>query len=536
MKPVYVKQPTIRFFSYIQIFILTLFALVTTFTLTRLSDVQESLDTLTHETVPTINEARAISHKIDQLMSLTISLVNASNQPSRRIVTERIEQTLMQLNTAELAQNQANSYLFTQVSALRQELNELNNMVEQRILLASNLAQSREQFFTTIQHLITDDAQVGAQVKNQLTSIMLLAVQIEQQSRLHKLRQIERQLALAFSHLFETKITAPAITDKAKNMQTMLLGANGIVNQKIELLRVEGRTRGRGNFVKNLVEDVASNLEHTSRLVYQKTQQAAEQTEKRIKEQSQIALIAGSLTVILTIVMIYFLHRRIVYRLLSLKAQVDRATTGVQKVVSVKGKDEIASLADTFSMYIEKVRQQEIALLNMSLTDPLTGIPNRRAFDKQLDKEIAQATRQRWKLSVLLIDVDFFKNYNDRYGHGEGDACLKTVANTLNDIVLRNTDFCARFGGEEFICILPDTDDTGAKQKAEMLRHAIEAAAINHDASDIANVVTISIGVATFQFSSQCLWSHDAIIEHSDAALYKAKEQGRNRFVHATLG
>ncbi|MFC3093502.1 diguanylate cyclase [Alteromonas sediminis] len=536
MKSIKLKQSTIRSFSYIQLVMLTLFVLVTSFTLTRLSDVHDSLDTLTHETVPTINEARIISHKIDLLMSLTISLANAVNQPSRRIITERIEQTLNQLNTAELAQNQSNTYLYTQVSALRQELNELNNMVEQRIRLGQSLQQTKLQFFDIVQQAIRSSNGNTGHAQSQLTDIMLLAVQIDQQDRLHQLRRIESQLGQAFNSALTAPSSNPVTMEKVTAMQTMLLGSNGMVNQKIELLRFEGRTRGRGNFVKNLVEDVASNLDYNSRLVYHKTQQSAEATEQRIEQQSNIAIIAGTLTVILTLVIIYYLHRRIVFRLLSLKEQVDNAATGTQKVVSVKGKDEIASLANTFSMYIEKVRQQEIALLNMSLTDPLTGIPNRRAFDKQLGKEIAHATRQRWHLSVLLIDVDFFKNYNDHYGHGEGDTCLKTIATTLNGIVLRNTDFCARFGGEEFICILPDTDEAGAKLKAEMLREAIQNMAIEHKASTVGDVVTISIGAATYKFSTQSIWSHDAIIEHADAALYKAKGQGRNRFVHASFG
>ena len=530
------RQSTIKLFTYIQICMLALFVIVTLFTLTRLSEVHNSLERLTVETVPAINDARTISHKIDQLMSLTVSLSYANNQPTRRIINQRINETINQLNAGNLAQNQDNTFLYTQVTALTQELDELDSMVEQRIRIEERLERDRVAFFDKIQVSLVAHQESSEYQRGVLTEIMLLAVQIEQQDRLHQLRQVERQLEQKFTRTFENERTPHAFSRELNDMFTMLLGSNGIVNQKIESLRVTGRTRGRGNFVKNLVEDVASNLEHSSRLTFRRLQDDADRTESRIQLQSQIALIAGTITVILTLIMIYYLHRRIVFRLLSLKMQIDKAANQEIEKVEVKGKDEIAHLADTFSLYIDKVRQQEVALVNMSLTDPLTNIPNRRAFDKHLDAEITQATRQRWPLSILLIDVDFFKYYNDHYGHAEGDTCLKIVAKTLNEIVLRGTDFCARYGGEEFVCVLPNTDSEGAKYKAEELRLAIEELKIDHARSDIGDYITISIGAATFPFSSHRIWSHDAVIEHTDAALYKAKNKGRNCFVHTVIG
>ena len=530
------KQSTIKLFTYIQLCMLTLFVIVTLFTLTRLSEVHTSLETLTNETVPSINDARTISHKIDQLMSLTVSLSYASNQPTRRIINQRINETLNQLNAANVAQNQSNTFLYTQIGALTQELDELDSMIEQRIRIEERLEKDRIAFFNMIQASLIAHQQSSEYQREVLTEIMLLAVQIEQQDRLHQLRQVESRLEEKFVKTFENEEIPHSFSNELNEMFTMLLGGNGIVNQKIESLRVAGRTRGRGNFVKNLVSDVASNLEHSSRLTFRRLKADADRTEDRIQLQSQIALIAGTVTVILTLLMIYYLHRRIVFRLLSLKTQIDKAANNEIDTVTVKGKDEIAHLADTFSVYIDKVKQQEIALVNMSLTDPLTNIPNRRAFDTHLDAEIAQATRQRWPLSLLLIDVDFFKNYNDHYGHAEGDACLKTVAKTLNDIVLRGTDFCARYGGEEFVCVLPDTDGDGAMHKAEELRAAIEALAIEHVGSEVSKYITISIGAATFPFSSHRIWSHDAVVEHTDSALYKAKSQGRNCYVHAIIG
>jgi diguanylate cyclase (GGDEF)-like protein len=165
----------------------------------------------------------------------------------------------------------------------------------------------------------------------------------------------------------------------------------------------------------------------------------------------------------------------------------------------------------------------------MALTDPLTSIPNRRAFDEQIRKLIALSLRNEWELTILLIDIDFFKPYNDNYGHSDGDACLRLVASQLNNVVVRNTDFCARYGGEEFVCLLPNTGSDGAKLKAEALRLAIENMHIPHISSKVSSVVTVSVGAATFPFSTNRNWTADTVVQQADKALYQAKAQGRNR-------
>jgi diguanylate cyclase (GGDEF)-like protein len=212
-----------------------------------------------------------------------------------------------------------------------------------------------------------------------------------------------------------------------------------------------------------------------------------------------------------------------------LARQVNKAVKDTSTPVSISGNDEIANLAQTFSVYLKRVEEQEKTLLDMALTDPLTSIPNRRAFNEQIEGMIAQCQRNDWDLTILLIDIDFFKPYNDHYGHSDGDACLRIVANQLNSVVLRDTDFCARYGGEEFVCLLPNTNANGAKLKAEALRKGIEMMQLPHAASTVAPVVTVSIGVATFPFSKNRKWSADIILEQADKALYQAKTDGRNK-------
>lgn len=166
-------------------------------------------------------------------------------------------------------------------------------------------------------------------------------------------------------------------------------------------------------------------------------------------------------------------------------------------------------------------------LTRIGMVDGLTGIPNRRRFDETISLEWRRAMRSGQPLSLIMTDIDYFKNYNDTYGHLEGDTCLRKVANQLCRTLKRPGDLVGRWGGEEFACILPETDSVGAMIVAEQLRKGIIDLAIPHDSSPIAPVVTISLGVTTMTPDP----GPDSIelIKRSDEALYKAKRAGRNR-------
>lgn len=159
--------------------------------------------------------------------------------------------------------------------------------------------------------------------------------------------------------------------------------------------------------------------------------------------------------------------------------------------------------------------------------DGLTNIPNRRFFDEKLENEWRRAQRARKPLAVLMVDIDFFKGYNDFYGHGAGDECLKKVAGMLAQALVRPADLVARYGGEEFIAILPDTDADGARLTAERLRTQIESLVLPHARSQAAPHITVSIGSTSSLASPE--GSPQALLDAADRMLYQAKAQGRNR-------
>ena len=163
-------------------------------------------------------------------------------------------------------------------------------------------------------------------------------------------------------------------------------------------------------------------------------------------------------------------------------------------------------------------------LERLATTDQLTGIGNRRAFDEHLDREVARAARSGEPLSLVLLDVDHFKLYNDRFGHPQGDICLARVATALEAIVRRPADLAARHGGEEFALVLPGTSAEGAKRIAERVRSTIRELAIPHGPGAGRNVVTMSAGVVTVIGA----WTSPEIIELADRALYQAKDAGRD--------
>ncbi len=178
--------------------------------------------------------------------------------------------------------------------------------------------------------------------------------------------------------------------------------------------------------------------------------------------------------------------------------------------------------------HVELKRQKEL-LKTLSYQDGLTGIANRRHFDDALIREHRRCKRIGAPLSTLMIDIDFFKKYNDIYGHLTGDDCLKLVAKSMQSELNRSSDVLARYGGEEFVCILPDTDMEGARTIAENLRTAIMSQQIPHS-EGIEQVVTVSIGVVSGQPSEGI--DPRRFLMLADHCLYRAKISGRNR-IHA---
>ncbi|MCL2042885.1 MAG: GGDEF domain-containing protein [Treponema sp.] len=160
--------------------------------------------------------------------------------------------------------------------------------------------------------------------------------------------------------------------------------------------------------------------------------------------------------------------------------------------------------------------------------DTLTGIYNRRYLDDSLGRIVKSLSRSNGMLSIMMVDIDFFKKYNDTYGHSAGDICLREVAEILSRSITREVDFVARYGGEEFIIVLPHTDEHGSHIMASRLLKNIIERGIPHEQNEVAGCITVSIGVTTVKVRYNHKVEH--YVNHADKALYMSKQNGRNRY------
>lgn len=176
-------------------------------------------------------------------------------------------------------------------------------------------------------------------------------------------------------------------------------------------------------------------------------------------------------------------------------------------------------------IHMQQVTQRKL-LERIAMLDGLTEIPNRRSFTEQFTKEWERAVRNGSELSLIIADVDSFKQYNDHYGHGMGDMVLRSISRVLKDSLHRPGDFVARIGGEEFAVLLPETDSAGGYRIAERLRQAVEAMAISHEFSSATDHITVSVGGATIRPSVNDV--QVMLFDKADQFLYEAKFKGKN--------
>ncbi|MCX8083710.1 MAG: diguanylate cyclase [Calditerrivibrio sp.] len=176
-----------------------------------------------------------------------------------------------------------------------------------------------------------------------------------------------------------------------------------------------------------------------------------------------------------------------------------------------------------------ELKKQRDFFKNLTMIDGLTGIANKRMLIDYLERQYKIAYRRKRFISVLMIDIDYFKLYNDTYGHISGDDCLKMVAKTIQISLKRPTDLAARFGGEEFACILPETDMNDAQIVAERIKTNIDQLKLEHKTSAISSYVTVSIGGTSTVPTDHNSW--EKLLKHADDALYNAKQTGRNKIV-----
>jgi len=251
----------------------------------------------------------------------------------------------------------------------------------------------------------------------------------------------------------------------------------------------------------------------------------------------RLVIIIKIIYVIMTAILITFLIA--IFRKNLLKGPMDQLCTAAKKIArgdfsiriytKNKNKNYIDNLFDDFNTMTEELARINEKLKSLSITDELTKLNNRRSFLEYMDMVWKQGQRLNQPISVMLLDIDYFKKYNDSLGHLEGDKALIAVAQSLKNQVKRETDFVARFGGEEFVCLLPFINKDEAIEFAKSMVKSIEDLNITHPKSEISKYVTVSVGISTGVPDKNN--SMTQLLDNADKALYTAKESGRNRAV-----
>lgn len=249
--------------------------------------------------------------------------------------------------------------------------------------------------------------------------------------------------------------------------------------------------------------------------------------------QLRTTLIFVAVTLLVLVLVLLLLNRFLFRPVSKLIVNVEQCVAGdLDTPLEERGVKEVHIIAHAFNVMSRTLRNHVAELQRISSLDGLTGIANRRAFDTRLEQEWSRALRHHTPLALMLIDIDYFKRYNDALGHQAGDHCLREVAALMQQEMKRPTDMVARYGGEEFVVLLPETDSFGAGIVALKLREALQQRAIPHPASDISPIVTMSIGVNAVT-PAYGEYPH-ALIESADRALYEVKRTGRNAIGFAT--
>lgn len=239
-----------------------------------------------------------------------------------------------------------------------------------------------------------------------------------------------------------------------------------------------------------------------------------------------LSLIAVLVLLLCIFIRLVIIHKRVVKRVVEIRNVINLLSSGKINIsISQKSDDEFGDMEESLIRlqgYVEKVQLQ-------AKTDPLTHLNNRRAFDETLQKELKRAKRNHHPVSLLILDIDYFKEFNDYYGHPEGDIALQDIARLVLNACPRENDFIARIGGDEFVIILPHTNKVGAQVIAERILNSIRELKIEHKASLGIEYLTLSIGSKSIELGDS--YNVKELYSLADKALYKAKSE-RN---HAVL-
>jgi diguanylate cyclase (GGDEF)-like protein len=530
------RIPLIRFFGLGLSSILVIFLLISWLTFSKLLTLESTLKDISTNTIPEIVLSGELFNEASKLLEFTVLLANADSDAAKRLAEQELNTYIKDIKN--LSNKKLNdSFLERQLEVINLELLEFSDLIWERATLSDKLVTKRDnvsKIFSTIFNeaksaSITQNSQViwAAEVPE----LMIKVNQAVNASRMQDVRRLFEGVKFQLDML--SKGNGPQSLSSRnqaliRQIQFLLFSPEGLESLVISHLQLTGRVIGRESFMRNLIEDFSRLLEISmskAKLdIFHQVDASVKSSQKQTETIGGILVIA----ILFMVAILFFIQQRVLKRLRHINSIVQHKVQGKSSLLEIKGNDEITDLADTFNEFAETIEKQKAKLKIMSMTDDLTQIANRRSLDIRLQHDFELSVRQKSCLAVLLMDIDYFKRYNDNYGHGAGDECLKTVAKTLSESFQRESDFIARFGGEEFIAVLPNTDLGGAEKIAKQIFQQLHKANLPHGHSAVSDRITISMGISV-STPSQIL-PPEVMLKKADNALYAAKHAGKNTF------
>jgi diguanylate cyclase (GGDEF)-like protein len=507
---------------------------------TRLEQTQSILNDLTLNTIPAMNNATRSALKSGELMSALESLTSATTPAERRIaeleVTEKLK--ALEKETSKITDNQTVIML---LKTTQEETEHLNVLIDQKLDLAYKIKVNLKKIWdlkieadqiTPPTNILPLEQTYFMQWQIALLQTLSFAYKIENTERLSDLQEIHRLLELNLQNMdvVSTNLAAPLkkqVEQINTDLRCILSDPENLAEQQANYLRIIGRTRGREHFIHNMISDYSNITNQQSLVEYNNLNGKIASLAQGMTTQ-KIWFICGFILLSTMIIATLGLYSYAVKRLRTLTQKINLMTKGSHNLPS--NRDEIDELFQAFDEFSNTINTQTRRLESLSLTDSLTNIANRRAFDQRLLVELSSDKSSRYDLSILLIDVDYFKQYNDTYGHISGDEALQKIASSLESIINKETDLLARYGGEEFVVILPNKSAKQAEVIAQQMKQVIGLANIEHKTSKIADAITVSIGIVTRVKNGKT--DTDTLMKNADIALYHSKAQGRDQATH----
>ncbi|BFM50674.1 GGDEF domain-containing protein [Marinomonas sp. THO17] len=499
---------------------------------TKLDSTQQILHELTEQALPSMAEASERAILSTELFLAIEQFTQASNPASRRIADQEVQNKIKE--TANLVnQVDKGSTEVLKLKSLKDEVAQLTLLIDQKL----NLAEQIQERLEHINQLQASSAQLflgNDNLKNSMllwqlnfSTIIAKAYQSANSNQLTQLLNLEQDIQLLLDSMQAYAQKHPIYFSNLNTINTQLqqdlLSDQGLIRLRTDYLRVSGRSRGREHFIRNLIDDYSNVNEQ---IAFNETANLkAEVTELADDLSMQKSWLVGAFMIFVVMIGIILLHYQwVIHRLKRLTEKLSGMSTNHTK--QQKSVDEIDELFLAFEDFSNTINIQTQRLESLSLTDSLTSVANRRAFDQRLRETLTHAQ----VLSILLIDVDYFKQFNDTYGHLKGDEALQKVASSLHQTLSGEACLFARYGGEEFVAILPNHNIADAKNKAQQAIQAIHECQIEHASSQVSDRISISLGLVTRQANQQT--DADTLMRFADQALYYSKAQGRNQATH----